>query len=601
MRSALRRFGETLLLAIVITAVVPCVNAQPQEPAKAPGSLSGEDRPVRFRVEIEAPRAVEALLRERLPLMRWQSSEEVTLPLLRRLVQEARQSTLEALATDGYFSATVLATLDESADPVLVRLQIETGPRTTVESVRLDFEGAALEDKEGKDRIDAVRLGWSLAEGDPFVDSRWVDAKREALARLARGRYAAAKIVESEARILPEKSSARLRLRLDSGPMFHAGIVNVSGLKRYSPSIVENFNPHAYAEPYDAIKLELYQRRLLETGYFSAVHFAVEPDVTQAAAAPLNVTVIEAPTQALDTGIQYSTDVGVGLKLDYTHVNVLDRALRFRTLLDLNEKQQRFNLSVDAPPRPGGVWSTYSAGFERSDVQGLISRAVSVEYGHNWGLERVPSRLFVSGHVEERAIAGFGREDAHAVFVGYRKTFRTTDEIVSPREGLLGTVEVGVGIPGVSSRTFARARGLLNWLIPFGERNDVLLRAELGAVLAGARTGVPSVFLFRTGGDRTVRGYSFESIGVPLGDAIVGGRYLAIASAEYTRWVTDTLGAAVFVDVGDAFDRPKAIDPALGVGIGVRYRSPIGPVRGDIAYGERTGNIRIHFSVGYSF
>jgi translocation and assembly module TamA len=234
-------------------------------------------------------------------------------------------------------------------------------------------------------------------------------------------------------------------------------------------------------------------------------------------------------------------------------------------------------------------------------VQGLISRAASIEYAHNWGLEHVPSRLFVSGHVEERSIAGFGREDAHAVFVGYRKTYRTTDEILTPREGLLGTLEVGVGIPGVSSRAFARARGLLNWLIPVGERNDFLLRAELGAVLARARTGVPSVFLFRTGGDRTVRGYSFESLGVPLGDAIVGGRYLATASAEYTRWVTDTLGAAVFVDVGDAFDKPNAIDLALGVGVGLRYRSPIGPVRADLAYGERTGNVRIHFSVGYNF
>jgi translocation and assembly module TamA len=610
MRPGMRRFAGMLLLAIVMTAVAPCSSAQPQQRPKPvdsaseepkPGDSIAEERPVRFKVDIDAPRPYEALLRERLPLMRWQSSQEVTMSLLRRLLQEARAATLQALATDGYFSATVQGSIDEAADQAIVRLKVELGPRTTVESVQIDFEGAALADEEGKERVEAVRLGWSLPKGEPFIDPRWVEAKREALARLGRGRYAAARLVESEARIIPERSAARLRLKLDSGPLFHAGAVNVSGLKRYPPAIVENFNPHAFGEPYDATKLELYQRRLLETGYFSAVHFAVEPDATKANAAPLNIAVIEAPTQALDTGILYSTNVGLGLKVDYSHVNVLERALRFRTVLDLNEKQQRLNLSVDAPPRPGGVWSTYSAGLERSDVQGLISRAASVEYAHNWGLEQVPSRLYLSAHVEERSIAGFGREDAHAVFVGYRKTYRTTDEVLSPREGLLGTVEIGLGIPGVSSRTFARARGLLNWLIPIGERNDFLLRAELGAVLARARTGIPSVFLFRTGGDRTVRGYAFESLGVPLGDAIVGGRYLAIASAEYTRWVTETLGAAVFVDAGDAFDKPKAIDLALGIGIGLRYKSPIGPVRADVAYGERTGNVRIHFSVGYSF
>ena len=357
-RPTSRRLGGIALLAFVVGAFAPCSIAQ-QQKGDIPGdSIPGEERPVRFRVEIDGSRHYETMLRERLPLMRWQSSEEVTMSLLRRLVQEARVATLEALATDGYFSAAVRATIDEAADPAIVHLQLELGPRTTVESVQIDFEGAVLTDRVGKERIEAVRLGWGLPEGDPFVDSRWVEAKREALARLGRGRYAAAKLAQSEARIIPEKSAAQLSLRLDSGPTFHAGGVNVSGLKRYPPLVVENFNPHAYGEPYDANKLELYQRRLLETGYFNAVHFAVEPDIAKAAAAPLNIAVIEAPAQALDTGILYNTDVGAGLEVDYSHADLLQRALRFRTVLDLNEKRQRLNLSLDAPPRPGGVWST---------------------------------------------------------------------------------------------------------------------------------------------------------------------------------------------------------------------------------------------------
>lgn len=590
-----------ILAAIIVSAAAPCCGAQLIDRAQPADAASGDERAVRFRVEINAPRHYEALLRERLPLLRWQTSEQVTLALLRRLVEEARAATLEALAADGYFSATVRTSIEQTADPVIVHLELEPGPRTHVESVQLDFQGAAVGDEEGRQRIEAVRLDWDLRVGDRFRDSRWVEAKRDALARLGRGRFPAAKIVHSEARIVTQESAAHLKLALDSGPVFHAGGVIVSGLKRYPPEVVENFDPHSYGEPYDATKLELYQRRLLETGYFSAVQFAIEPDIAKAAAAPLNVAVIEAPAHRLDAGISYSTDVGFGMKADYGYADTFERALRFRSVLDLNEKWQRLNVSLDTPPRPGGVWGTYSAGVERNDIQGLVSRSAMLEYAHNWGLERVPSRLSVSAHVEDRSIAGFRQEDAHALFVGYRKTYRATDELINPRQGLIGSVEVGFGVPGISSRTFARARGLLNWLIPFGERNDILVRAELGAVAAGARRGIPSVFLFRTGGDQSVRGYAFDSLGVPLGDAIAGGRYLAVASAEYTRWMSDSLGAAVFVDVGDAFDRPGAIDPALGVGIGVRYRSPIGPLRADIAYGERTGNIRIHFSVGYSF
>jgi translocation and assembly module TamA len=132
-------------------------------------------------------------------------------------------------------------------------------------------------------------------------------------------------------------------------------------------------------------------------------------------------------------------------------------------------------------------------------------------------------------------------------------------------------------------------------------RNDILIRGEAGLVIAATRSGIPSSFLFRTGGDQTLRGYAFESIGVPQGSAIVGGRYLALASVEYTRWVTDDFGAAVFIDAGDAFDHRSDLDLAVGYGIGLRWRSPVGPLRADVAYGEREHNFRLHFSVGFSF
>ncbi|HKU69625.1 MAG TPA: BamA/TamA family outer membrane protein, partial [Burkholderiales bacterium] len=130
---------------------------------------------------------------------------------------------------------------------------------------------------------------------------------------------------------------------------------------------------------------------------------------------------------------------------------------------------------------------------------------------------------------------------------------------------------------------------------------DFAARAEGGIVFADSRFGIPSTFLFRTGGDQTVRGYSYQSIGVPQGNAIVGGRYLTIVSAETTYWFAGDWGAAAFVDAGDAFDDRKAPNLAVGYGVGARWRSPIGPFRADIAYGERTNSIRLHFSAGFTF
>ena len=98
-----------------------------------------------------------------------------------------------------------------------------------------------------------------------------------------------------------------------------------------------------------------------------------------------------------------------------------------------------------------------------------------------------------------------------------------------------------------------------------------------------------------------MRGYEFESLGIQQGDAIVGGRRLAVGSMEYTHWIGENWGAAAFVDIGNAWDEGLSFDPALGYGVGGRFRTPIGPIRADLAYGEKTGQFRIHFSVGYTF
>ena len=616
MRVRARRFDIASALAtFAVLASAAICDAWPQQPAapattEAPDApqaspeeaMPPEPQPIRFRVVIEAPRRFEKMLNAGLDLVRWQRDERVTLPVLERLVAEARKATLAALAAEGYFSPDVRSNIEmRGPREAVVRLTVRPGTITTVRGVDLQVQGRALQDSEGRKRVDVVKETWRLTPGEPFRQETWDDAKSDALARLARGRYAAASITESEARVDPEQHRADLTLKLDSGPIFHAGPTVVSGLQRYPASVVENLNPFARGEPYDALKLDSYQRRLLETGYFNAVNFSIDPDPAQAESAPLRITVLEAPSQRIDTGVAFSTDTRLGVTVDYTNSNIFDSAWRFRPRLNLNAREQGLNAALDTPPRPGGVWNTYSARLERRDIEGQVTREAVVGYAHNWGLERMPSQVSLSSHFEQQKVSGSTTENNFAIFAGYRRTFRTTDDLVSPRRGLLGTFEVGASVPGLNTRDFGRVRTRVNWLIPYGTRNDILVRGEAGVVIARARTGIPSSFLFRTGGDQTLRGYAFESIGVPQGSAIVGGRYLALASVEYTRWFTDSIGAAVFVDAGDAFDRREAFDLAVGAGLGLRWRSPVGPLRADVAYGEREKNVRLHFSVGFSF
>ena len=151
------------------------------------------------------------------------------------------------------------------------------------------------------------------------------------------------------------------------------------------------------------------------------------------------------------------------------------------------------------------------------------------------------------------------------------------------------------------TETALQKDGSVGYVQPIGEKGDLILRGELGAVFSDGKDGVPLTVLFRAGGDQSVRGYGYQSLGVRKGRAVVGGRYLAVASAEYQYYFVENWGIAFFIDAGNASDTLSHLDPAIGYGVGGRWRSPAGPIGVDLAYGERTGNFRLHFSLGFTF
>ena len=563
----------------------------------APAASAG----LEYRVRIEAPKELEATLQSGLNLVRWQDDPEMTLEQLKRLVDEAVREAREAAATEGYFSAQVEARIDEAAEPTTVLLRVEPGERTRVAEVEIRFSGPAAQDPQAKERLEEVRKSWLLRAGMAFRQADWDAAKAQAVRELAGWRYAAAQLAASRASIEPDTRRATLSVEIASGPPFRFGAIRVSGTRRYPEAVVENLSPVRPGDDYDRDKLLLYQRLLLETGYFASVQAEIDAQPQLAQAAPLRVAVIEASSQQIEAGVGYSTDAGPRVELRYGNHDVLDSAWRFRSGVRLDDKVQSLQLDLDSPPRQRGRWNSFFGRARQTDIQNETARELALGFSHNFGLQLRPSALIVSGHLEEQRVAGDITDSRHAVYFGFRRTFRRTDDFVSPRYGYFGSVEVGGAPPGLASQEFMRGVGSLSVLIPVGRRGDLLLRGEAGTVVAETRLGIPTTFLFRTGGDQTVRGYAFESIGVRQGDAIVGGRRLVVGSAEYTYWIGENWGAALFVDAGDVWDKGVQVNPSVGYGAGVRFRTPIGPIRADLAYGEETRRYRLHFSIGYSF
>ena len=554
----------------------------------------------RYRVEIQAPHELRDMLKSGLSLLRWQNDEGLTPALLEGLVDEAVRETRKAVAAEGWFAAKVDASIDREHEPWTVTLRIDPGPRTHVKSVDILIEGPVKDDGEAHKRLQKLRKEWNLPVGQPFRQVAWDAAKQKALRALSQWRYAAARIVESRADVDPNANTATLSITLDSGPPFRFGAVEVSGVKRYPEAIVRNLSPIKPGTTFDRDGLIQYERRLLEANYFISAHAAVDADSANADAAPVRAAVIEGPSQNLEVGLHLNTDMGIRAELHYKNADLFDRAWRLRADLETGFKVQSTGLNLDLPPHSDGSWSNPFWRIQREDVQNLLTAETAIGVGLNHGAVSAPSGPVVSYHIGESRVAGEPNAYQHALFLAYRVAFRDTDDFLAPRKGYLGTASVGFAPSGVSTRSFSRVQGRASLLQPLGP-DDLLIRGELGAVIAPTRAGIPSSFLFRTGGDQTVRGYAFESLGVPEGNAIVGGRYLAVASVEATHWIGANWGVATFVDAGDAWDDAGHFRPALGYGVGGRIRTPIGPVRADLAYGQRSHRFRLHFSIGFTF
>ncbi len=555
-----------------------------------------------YRVTIEAPSPLKETLARDVGLVRWQDYSEMTADLFDSLAREAIDETRSAAAAEGHFSASVEVIVDRNAKPAAVTLSVTLGEPVRVTAVHLKVTGPAATDApRGTDAIDKLKREWGLPVGAIFRQPAWSAAKDNAVQTLAASPYAAAKIENSEALIDPERHSAELSVELASGPEFRFGHLEISGLSKYTTPLVRNFSTIKVGEPYSAAELVRYVRRLNASGYFASAQAAIDPGSEHPDDATVKVAVIEAPTQRIEGGVGYSTDVQFRADATYRNVNIDNHGLQLLVEGRLETKVQSALIRFSQPPNDSGWIATYSAQAKRTDIEGLVTRTAAA--GTRWHTieERDERAVSATFYLDEQEPAGAPFERSHALYGEYEPYWRRVDNLIAPSTGWIASVQGGGGIPGVSTRGFGRVIGRFATWLPLDRVSELQLRAQGGAVLAPTREGIPSVLLFRTGGDTTVRGYAFESLGVQQGDATVPGRYYAVFNAEAIRWIGEAWGLATFVDAGNATDSLSGVHLALGYGVGLRVRTPVGPFRLDLAYGQDVHRVRIHFSVGLAF
>ena len=570
-----------------------------------------------YRVQINAPGKLDTLLEQNLDLVRFRGNPRTDRDQLQRLVRAAPEQIRTLVATEGFYTPLVNVSMNDAATPV-VTVDVQPGQPTLVGDVQIDLEGFESTSEKPFDK-DALKAGWLLPKGAVFQQEAWETAKRSMLRAVVQTRYPRAQMTESEAVVDPENRVALLRLKLESGPEMRFGQLRIEGLRRYPESIVRNLNQIKPGDYYDEAALQSYQAKLQDTGYFSSVEVSADlsavlgeqmeaaeakneglPQPETMAPLPLLVRVIENKRKNASVGLGYSTNTGYRVSGAYDDLSIF--GLKMKSALTLEQKKQTARGDFYFPTTADGYTDSFGAAVERKDIEGEITRTASIAGKRAWGTPLLERSISIEFLTESKTVDGLPSTVSRSLPLTYAVTWRKLDNLVFPTKGyVLNATLGGALLPILTDEKFIRstARGIM--YLPLNSKSTVILRAELGALASATKVGVPATYLFRAGGDNSVRGYGYQELGVKEGDATVGGRYLATASAEYQYWFRPTWGAAVFYDAGNAADSLGGIHPKSGYGVGARYKSPVGPINVDVAYGHAVRKARLHFSLGFTF
>ncbi|WDZ94856.1 autotransporter assembly complex protein TamA [Herbaspirillum sp. WKF16] len=563
-----------------------------------------------YRVDIEAPKPVQSLLKDFLDLSRYKDRDDISDEQLKFMIDTLGDQVRELTSTEGYFSPVTKVDLKTEGEVRRVLVTVDPGPRTTVSSAEVEVRGVAAQQDAA--RVAALRDNWSLPAGQPFRQEDWDKAKNAGLEALQQKKYAAARIAGSQAEIDPDERRADLAVQYDSGPAFTLGALQITGTRRYPESIIRNVNPLAEGEPYDVDRLLALQRQIQNTPYFSNAIVGIDDDPAHPDLAPVKVQVTEFPIQRVRAGVGYGTDTGAQVEGRYSHYNMFNRAYVFDSQARLEQKRQYGQLSLAMPPDAKSFVNSINTTYDRTTLEGIDLRSQQLGFKRARNGEFYDTAYSLTYYRDELTQENGAAVPANTIVTpgkhralvpGFSWARRNVDNPIFPRRGNLLTLEAGFAVKGVlTDQSFGRLYGRFKQFLPVGKRDVVLLRAELGGVFtAGRASSVPASLLFRTGGNDSVRGYSYQSIGNEQNGTVYPTKYLAVGSTEYQHWLTESWGAALFYDIGAAADNWNNKTFYNGVGAGARWRSPVGTLNLDLAYGVQKRQIRPHISLGIAF
>lgn len=519
-------------------------------------------------------------------------------PALRRFSRHAEREARKALQALGHYQARIRSQVRGEGDEARLLLRIETAEPVRLREVQVRIEGEAS-------ALSAFRLPASaqLAPGAVLDHGAYEDAKRLITNQALRYGFFDGRFVENSLSVDPAEGVADIRLIYDSGARYRLGAVLFEGDTPFEDELLQRMVPFERDIPYDSDRIAELNQTLLSSNYFSDVRIDANPEQAEARRIPLRVALQARPPRTLGAGLGYSTDVGPRLRGSWTRHWRGEGGHRLGSDFEFSAPRQNLSTWYEIPLDPPLTDRLrFTGGYQQEDLLDTRSRRLTV--GSQWQslLASRWTRVVSLRWEQEDYQVGEdeGRSSLLLPGIGFSRT--VSDSKIDPSHGW----RVQWDLSGAQRALFSdadilhlnvQAKGLTT--LSGGHR--LLGRLQLGAVATNDFEAVPPSLRFFAGGDQSVRGYDYQTLSPRDSEGQrVGGRYLAVGSLEYQYPLAERWRLASFVDHGNAFD---GLSDALktGIGLGVRWISPVGPLRLDLAHAldqDEGAGFRIHFSMG---
>lgn len=554
--------------------------------------------PVTVKVDVTG---VDSPLKEnvlaRLTLYLQKDNDRLRESTVKRLHHEATSNIASALAPFGYYNSTVKATLIQNDKGFHAKYVIDKGAPVLVASVN----NIVIGDGKNNPKLKTKLQSWSLSVGDVLDQPLYEKEKKKLVNAAINQGYLDVTFIKKELTVNPTTNKAEITLILDTKGQYFFGdtACKQEVLKQ---ELLDRYLPYTQGDTYSPAKIFELQSILYKTDFFSRVIVKGQMDKIVDHTIPVEIELVSPEKlNKYSVGAGYATDTGIRGKLDWSNRIFNNRGHKISAFLQVAELENSLTFIYEIPRKdPRYDTLIHSVGYQDTSWDDtntrLITGAVSQE--HSGPRFKFSIGLEIRDEVYD---IGDTSGDSTLLLPSLNAGYIFADDILNTKHGLSASVNfLGAYKGALSDASFLQATGSGKGILTPFDGWKLIGRVSLGATLVDSIDSLPPSLRYYTGGDSTIRGYAYKSIGTKdSSGTVIGGRYLVVQSIEMERIINQYWSVAGFWDGGTATD-DLSLDYYQGAGAGIRFRLPFGQIRLDMASAitEDGTPFRVHLTVG---